>query len=124
MVRIRNRIDLFNLVEDNPPTPAIGEALSTGGAELLGGFSPLSPSKSPGWIIIVTSKRRTVWNVALTLRDYDRYVTTWIIERIPWEHWVGKIDRGRPSTYDGDHPRKYEEKRRKTRTTLGYPNRD
>ena len=120
MIHIRNRNDLFKIIEANPPTPAIGQALVTGGVELLGGFDPLSPSGKPGWIIVVTSRRGTIWNIAVTLGKCNIGVSVWIIQRIPWEHWVG----GRTSSvYSGDHPEKYEKKREKTRTAHGYPDR-
>lgn len=124
MLRIRNRNDLFNIAEANPPTPAIGEALSSGKVELLGGFKPLYPSKRSGWIITVTSRRGTVWNVALTVNIQPiiyprlRWINTWIVQRIPWEYWVGRINRD-PTVYDGDHPIKYEERKQKARITNG-----
>lgn len=122
MIHIRNRNDLFKIIEANPPTPAIGQAMVTGGVELLGGFIPVSPSKRSGWVIIVTSERGTVWNVAITLTAIRHTVRAWIVQRIPWEHWVGKIGR-KPGIYDGDHPEKYEKKKEKTRIAHGYPDR-
>ncbi len=119
MVRIRNRSDLFKLVEESPPTPAIGEALSSGGAELLGGFERIPPSTHSGWIMIVTSRRGTIWNVALTLWEHPDRVAVWIVQRIPWEQWGGNTDR-EPGIYDGDHPVKYGERREKARLANGY----
>lgn len=108
MNRIRNRNDLFRILEEHPPyrMKQILEALSTGRAEVLGGFEQIPPSDKPGWIIIVTSRRETVWNVVITAHENPPRFTTWIVQRIPWEYWVGKTDRD-PTVYDGDHPRKY-----------------
>lgn len=123
MPRIRNRNDLFEVLEESPPwkMTQILTALSTGGAEVLGGFEQIPPSNKPGWIIIITSKRGTVWNVVITAHENPPRFTTWIVQRIPWEHWVGKINRGHLSVYDGDYPKKYEKRKEKTRAAHGYP---
>ncbi len=121
MTRIQNRNDLFGVLEKNPPHKMgqILEALSTGGVELLGGFERIPPSPLPGWIIIVTSRRGTVWNVVVTAHENPPRFTTWIVQRIPWEHWVGKLDRD-PIVYDGDHPKIYERRKLKARKVNGY----
>ena len=119
MVHIRHRSDLFRIAEENPPSPAIGEALSTGGVELLGGFDRVPPSRFPGWIIVVTSKRGTVWNIVITPHVHPDRVAVWIVERVPWELWVGSTNRD-PGLYDGDHPIKYEERSAKARIASGY----
>ena len=119
MLHIRNRNDLFTILEENSPSPAISNALDTGGIELLGGFERVPPSDNPAWIIVVTSKRGTIWNVVLTLHASSRRVSTWMVQRIPWEHWVGKTDRD-PGIYDGDKPIEYEKRKRKARITNGY----
>jgi hypothetical protein len=117
MTHIRNRNDLFRVLEENPPYKMgqILTALDTGKAELLGGFERIPPSDKPGWIIIVTSKRGTVWNVVVTAHENPPRFTTWIVQRIPWEHWAGKLDRD-PTIYDGDHPVEYERRKLKART--------
>jgi hypothetical protein len=94
------------------------EALSTGRTEVLGGFERIPPSDKPGWIIIVTSRRGTVWNVVITAHENPPRFTTWIVQRIPWEHWVGRTDRD-PTVYDGDNPIKYEERKQKAGTMNG-----
>ncbi len=107
MVHIRTRNDLFKIAEENLPTPANGEALCIGSIELLGGFERIPPSIHPGWVMIVTSKRGIVWNVALTLWEHPDRVAVWIVQRIPWEKWLGNIDR-EPGIHDGDNPIEYE----------------
>ncbi len=121
MPRIRNRNDLFKVIAEKPPHKMgqILEALSTGRVELLGGFKRIPPSPLPGWIVIVTSRRGTVWNVVITAHENPPRFTTWIVQRIPWEHWAGKLNRD-PIVYDGDHPIKYEERRQKARKVNGY----
>ena len=121
MKRILNRNDLFRVLEENPPhkMSQILTALSTGKAEILGGFNVIPPSPLPGWIIIVTSRRGTVWNVVVTAHENPPRFTTWLVQRIPWEHWAGKIDRD-PTVYDGDHPKIYEERKQKARKANGY----
>ncbi len=121
MIRIRNRNDLFRVLEENPPHKMgqILEALSTGGVEVLGGFNLIPPSDKPGWIIIVTSKRGTVWKVVVTAHENPPRFTTWIVQRIPWEYWSGKTDRD-PTVYDGDLPKIYEERKQKARKVNGY----
>ncbi|KKN54254.1 hypothetical protein LCGC14_0594360 [marine sediment metagenome] len=119
MVHLRTRNDLFKIAEEKPPTPAIGEALSSGSVELLGGFKRIPPSIHSGWIMIVTSKRGTVWNVALTLWEHPDRVAVWIVKRIPWERWLGNVDR-EPGIHDGDNPRKYEELSARAKTASGY----
>lgn len=120
MPRIRNQNDLFRVLEKNPPHKMgqILEALSTGRTEVLGGFERIPPSDKPGWIIIVTSRRGTVWNVVITAHENPPRFTTWIVQRIPWEHWVGRTDRD-PTVYDGDNPIKYEERKQKAGTMNG-----
>lgn len=120
MNRIRNRNDLFEILEKKPPWKMgqILTAFSTGKTELLGGFRQIPPSPLPGWIIIVTSKHGTVWNVVVTAHENPPRFTTWIVQRIPWEYWAGKINRD-PTVYDGDKPIKYEERKLKARTANG-----
>lgn len=121
MTRILNRSDLFGVLEENPPhkMTQILEALSTGGVELLGGFERIPPSDRPGWIVIVTSRRGTVWNVVITAHENPPRFTTWLVQRIPWEYWSGKTDRD-PTVYDGDYPKVYEERKQKARKVNGY----
>ena len=119
MPHIHKRNDLFKVLEEKSPTGAISTALDTGGAELLEGFRSIPPSPLPGWIIVVTSKRGTVWNVVVTAHENPPRFTTWVVQRIPWEHWVGEIDRD-PGVYDGDHPIEYEKRKQKARVTNGY----
>ena len=120
MNRIRNRTDLFGVLEENPPhkMTQILEALSTGKTEVLGGFNLIPPSPLPGWIIIVTSKRGTVWNVVISAHENPPRFTTWIVQRIPWEYWAGRIDRD-PTVYDGDKPIEYEKRKLKAREANG-----
>ncbi len=119
MLHIRNRNDLFKILEERSPSPAINAALDTGGIELLGGFKRVPPSDNPAWIVVITSRRKTVWNVVLTIHEHSARVSTWIVQRIPWEHWVGKTDRD-PGIYDGDNPIEYEKRKQKARVTNGY----
>ncbi len=114
MNHIHYRNDLFKILEEKPPHKMgqILEALSTGGVELLGGFERIPPSDRPGWIIIVTSKRGSVWNVVISAHENPPRFTTWIVQRIPWEYWAGKTDRD-PGVYDGDKPNKYEKRKLK-----------
>jgi len=119
MLHIRNRNDLFKILETDPPRPAIGAALVTGSTELLGGFKRVPPSNNPAWIVTVTSKRGTVWNVVLTVHEHPPRVSTWTVQRIPWEHWVGKTDRN-PGIYDGDHPIRYAKRKLMARIANGY----
>jgi len=121
MIHIRQRNDLFGVLEENPPWKMgqILTALDTGKAELLGGFNLIPPSPLPGWIIVVTSKRGHVWNVVISAHECPPRFTTWLVQRIPWEHWAGKIDRD-PTVYDGDRPRVYEERKQKARKVNGY----
>ena len=118
-MRIRNRNSLFKILEGKPPSPAISAALDTGGVELLGGFERVPPSDNPAWIIVVTSRRGTVWNIVLTLHGPPVRVSIWIVQRIPWEHWVGRTDRD-PGMYDGDHPIEYEKRMLHARKSNGY----
>ncbi len=121
MIRIRNRSDLFRVIGEHPPhkMSQIFEALSTGRVEVLGGFNQIPPSNKPGWIIIVTSKRGTVWNVVISAHENPPRFTTWIVQRIPWEYWAGRTDRD-PTVYDGDHPIEYEKRKLKARKANGY----
>ena len=119
MLHIHNQNDLLKILEEKPPSPAISAALDTGKVELLGGFERVPPSDNPAWVVVVTSKRGSVWNVVLTIHDHLRMVSTWTVQRIPWEHWVGKTDRD-PGLYDGDNPIEYEKRKQKARITNGY----
>ena len=121
MKRIRNRNDLFRIIGEDPPhrMSQILKALSTGRVEALGGFNLIPPSDKPGWIIIVTSRRGTVWNVVISAHENPPRFTTWLVQRIPWEYWSGKIDRD-PTVYDGDKPIEYEKRKQKARITNGF----
>lgn len=119
MPHIRNKNDLLKILEENPPSPAISAALDTGKIELLGGFSEVPPSDNPAWVVVITSRRGTVWNVVLTYHTHPVRMSVWTVDRIPWEHWVGKTDRT-PGLYDGDKPIEYESRMRRARVTNGY----
>ncbi len=119
MIHIHRRNDLFKILEEHSPSPAISTALDTGRIELLGGFEKVPPSDNPAWIVVITSRRGTVWNIVLTLHEQPPRVSTWIVQRIPWEHWVGKTDRD-PGIYEGDKPIEYEKRRAHARKVNGY----
>ena len=69
--------------------------------ELLGGFSAIPPSGSPGWIVRVTSRNRSVWNIAV-LAHKDRYGIR-LVKSVPWENWTG----GKTQVCEGDNPTRY-----------------
>lgn len=104
MDRIDTRTELVNYVRDNIPQRAIQRACHNGVVRVLGGFSLISPSTRPGWIISVTSVHGKTWFVAVTSDDHHHVFRTWVVESIPWQFYIGRADRGEYSIYDGDTP--------------------
>jgi len=75
----------------------------TGEVVVLGGFSKIPPSTQPGWIILVKSVNKTVWVVAVSVDEAQHRYRVGLLDRIPWEHWIG--DRADGTIYRGDIPR-------------------
>ena len=107
MEHFTNRTELVLWLDEHAPTRAIQRAIWDGSVELLGGFYKIPPSKYPGWIFRLKSKRSTEYLVAI-ICDTDRRCHRCIeIESVPWREWSGKLDR--KSIYEGDNPTLYME---------------
>jgi len=104
MDRIDTRAELINYIHDHIPQRAIKRACHNGTVKVLGGFSSISPSTRPGWIVAVTSIYDRTWLVAVTSDDHNHVFRTWTVEWIPWKYYIGRVDRGEYSIYDGDNP--------------------
>lgn len=106
MQRIDTRTQLINFICENISQYAIVRACHhpEGKVQVLGGFSRIPPSCKPGWIVSITSIHGQTWNIAVTPDDHHHVFKTWIVEKIPWEYYAGRVDRGEYSIYDGDNP--------------------
>ena len=103
MIHFQTRDDIIRWLITHCPRKAIVRSLLQDRAELLGGFTHIPPSDSPGWIVRVTSilsKRK--WIVAVIPRigkpDYEIRILT----RVPWKNYAGNT--GGKSFYSGDRP--------------------
>lgn len=108
MIDPKARSDFIIWVADNAPMPAIRRAIMDDfKVEMLGGFEVIPPSFRAGFIIRVRSYHKVTWNVAITVHEDKRLLKTWVVEEIPWEHWIGKLNQKRFRIYDGDNPKQY-----------------
>lgn len=104
MQRIETRTQLINFICENISQNAIVRACYRGTVRVLGGFSRVPPSTAPGWIVAVTSIHDRTWLVAVTTDDHRHIFHAWVTNAIPWRYYVGRMDRGEYSIYDGDDP--------------------
>jgi hypothetical protein len=102
MTHIRNKNDLFAVIERLCPSSVCRRVFQQCGGTLLGGFKPLAPSLCSGWLTVVKSPLGKSWHIAIledrSLHDY-RYLE---IDRIPWECW--NPDNSQNPLYAGDLP--------------------
>lgn len=104
----QNRSDLIHQISDGIPSHMCREAILTGTVQVLGGFNKIPPSICPGWIIVITSKRGTIWTAALLFDEYRHKYRVMFVDEVPWEEWAGNMDRcltpPQYNIYDGDNP--------------------
>lgn len=107
MIHFQNKNHILLWLENNCPRKAICRALREGEVEFMGGFDPIPPTSSPGWITRVTSVHDRIWYVAVICHDH-RYGIR-ILGDIPWGNWHGTDSRGTfsPPLYRGDDPEEY-----------------
>ena len=105
MQRIETRTQLINFICENISRRAIVRAChhSEGLVQVMGGFSQIPPSPEPGWIVSITSVHGRTWLVAVTSDDHRHVFKSWIVKKIPWEYYIGKIGQ-EYSIYNGDNP--------------------
>jgi len=106
MQRIETRTQLINFICENISQSAIVRACHSpaGIVQVIGGFGIIPPSVRPGWIVSITSAWGRTWLVAVTTDDYRHVFHTWLVKSIPWEYYVGQMDKGEYSIYNGDNP--------------------
>jgi len=104
MERIETRTELINFICEDISQNAIVRACHNGTVQVLGGFSIIPPGTAPGWIVAITSVHGRTWLVAVTSDDHRHIFHTWITNRTPWKNYVGRVNRGWYSIYDGDDP--------------------
>lgn len=103
---IRTRDDILREIEYGVHNrPYVQRALIEGGVEFLGGFKQIPPWNSPGWIMKLTSKFKTVYLVAVISQQQEFIIMCRIIDVIPWHHWDG--DKSSNPLYQGDRPEEY-----------------
>lgn len=108
MDRIETRTQLINFICNNILQRAISRACHNGIVQILGGFNTIPPSSKPGWIISVTSVFGRTWHIAVTSDDHNHIFKVWLVETVPWQYYIGKVDRSKYSIYDGDNPQQAE----------------
>lgn len=102
VIHFRSKNDILSWLETHCPRKAIVRSLSQNGAELLGGFDPIPSSGRPGWIVRIRSAYGKVWLVAIIPNSRQADYEIRILQRVPWEHYVGCKDRD--CIYSGDKP--------------------
>lgn len=114
MTHIRSRDDIMRFLEEHAPRPSIARAMQEGKAELLGVFRHVSPCRTMGWIVEVTTKHNVTWHVAIKPTQFTRDFVCHVVGRVPWEHWMGDVNREGTDPLDlwnpmcaGDNPEKY-----------------
>ena len=108
MQRIETRTQLINFICENIAQRAIVRACHNGEVQVLGGFSKIPLTRRPGWIVSITSVYGRTWLVAIIPDDHQHVFRTGIVDSIPWQYYVGRIDRDEYSIYDGDRPEQAE----------------
>lgn len=104
---IRSSDGLIVYARSHVSSRACERAFADGRVEVLGGFDPLLPSASPGWIVRVQSKYGRVWLVGVIAElSRNRRYRLLELDTIPWQNWVGRTDRS-PTLYDGADPQRY-----------------
>lgn len=107
MIHFQNKNHILLWLENNCPRKAICRALREGEVEFMGGFNPIPPTSSPGWITRVTSVHGRIWYVAV-IAYQNRYGIR-ILRDIPWRNWVGSGEGGAPmNLMNGDFPENYQ----------------
>lgn len=103
MIHLRNRKDLLDFIEANAPAPAIRRAMVYGSVELLGGFSPLPPNNSGGWIVKIITAHDKIYHVGVYTVG-NKYVCK-TISHVPWNKYVGLSTDPSGMLACGDNPK-------------------
>ena len=102
---IHHRQQLITWLLKNVTDRVIQNAMESGRIENCGGFNPLPTTNLPGWVLIVTSGRNKVYNIAVVSENFK---LRWFrVKDVPWKNWIGDIATN--SVYRGDGPEKYQE---------------
>jgi hypothetical protein len=106
------RDDLIEYLITHSPRPAISRAINEGRPiELLGGFKHIPPSNMPGWVIMITTRFKKRFYVALRVHKiWKHQLFVEMISTIPWRYWDG--DKSNNLLYRGDRPQLYERLKR------------
>jgi len=100
-----SRDGLVDWLEKNIARKAIVRAMDEGTVEVMGGFSTISPTTFPGWIVRVTSIHKKIWNIAILAANGKLEIR--IINKLPWGMWAGEHSEN--TLYTGDYPKQYKE---------------
>lgn len=105
MIHFTQKTELVLWLDIHAPSAHVQRALWYGSVELLGGFDKIPPSKYPGWIFKLISKRNKKYLIAIICDTDKKCYRCFEIEDVPWKLWNGKLNR--KSIFDGDYPEKY-----------------
>lgn len=116
MVRIQTRDQLVQWLSHNlrlMGRRGIARALDDGIVRVLGGFDPIPPGTTPGWIVSATSVHGKQWYIAVLAHGNSYGIR--LLDSVPWENWSG----GRTKLHAGDDPVRYERMKHETRRLAG-----
>jgi hypothetical protein len=82
-------------------------AVNEGSVELLGGFSKMPPSGSPGWLFrLRLPAGKEILRAIVQVMDRPTY-TIIAVDNIVWKYWIG--DKNTDPIMYGDHPLVYKQ---------------
>lgn len=102
MTHFQSRSSLLEYVENHSPTRAIQRAMVYGTVRLLGGFSPLPPSSTGGWIVEITSHHGKKWFIGVYPTKRGAVCKT--LSQVPWKNYRGSTNHKKGSLEGGDDP--------------------
>ena len=107
MTHLRTKEELLQWLSGNAPTGSVRRAIEDGGVELLGAFKPAPGSRSPGWVLRVTTPFGKMVNVVVSFNETLKRLKAYTVDHMSFKNYVG----GNSPLYAGDNPKQYKEYR-------------
>ena len=93
----RTRDEVLDLAARHAPTKAISRVITEEGASVLGGFTAIKGF--PGWIVEARGRY-----IGFGVDEQNRRLVVEYLAAVPWEDYMGTVNKVKRLLVDGDDP--------------------